>query len=558
MSKRHIQSTAKITPPKNNTQFRKLFKKGAALHEKKSYNEALQYLTAAWKFNDDDVDLLIRVADCLFHIDKKNTAMELMAHALQKRPNDPGIASILGNAALKMDFFELSQKFQQHYINLRPNDPVGYNNYASALRENGQFEEAINYLQDILPIFPQSEILWNTLGSVVSFRDGPGHAIVFYEECLKINPNNFQALNNIAPAYASVGKVEQSEISIRKAIEISPRGQNLHMFLSSLLLISKRLKEGWEEYVWRLDDASTKTTIQQNKIPVWNGESLKGKKIFIFGEQGVGDEVLFTWLFQELIDEADHVGIACEPRLVSLFKNSFPQTTVGRYEHRINRKLDIKLLGFPEFDLENFDYQCPTGSLARHKWTDYSNVKPSSKAILTPDETTVKHWKTKINSLPHDISIGVSWRSGVRLAKRARGYASLLDWAPILEQKNINIINIQYGECQDELDEFEQQTGIKIHNFEDLDLKNDFEATTAMLKSLDLVMGPGSAPLMQSNMAGVKTWVFTSGKPWWAFGEAVPIWRQNTKILAKNENEAWSGFMIEKAKDFKEWLKSKK
>ena len=98
-----------------------------------------------------------------------------------------------------------------------------------------------------MPIFPQSEELWNTLGSVVAFRDGPKEAIVFYEECLKINPQNDQALNNIAPSYYSIGEHKKAEESIRKSIKLSPKTKYQHMFLSSLLLQNKRLSEGWEE-----------------------------------------------------------------------------------------------------------------------------------------------------------------------------------------------------------------------------------------------------------------------------------------------------------------------
>lgn len=558
MIKRHPKKNVVLKEPKNKAQYVKLFKKGSELHEKGQYQEALLYLTTAWKYDDKDVNLLIRVADSLFNINKKSAAMELMAHALQKNPSDPNIASILGNAALKMEFFDLSLKFHQHCINLKPNDPVGYNNYAAALRENGQYDEAISFLQDILPIFPQSEILWNTLGAVVAFRDGPGNAIVFYEECLKLNPDNHQALNNIAPAYDSIGQIEKAEKAARRAIKIKSDEKDPHIYLSSLLLNNKNMAEGWKEYHWRLIDSETIMTIKQHAVPLWNGECLKGKKIFIFGEQGIGDEILFTWLFDDLIKESDQVGIACEPRLVNLFKSSFPDAQVGRYEHKVVKKIDLNFLDFPEFTINEFDYVCPAGSIPMHKWNEYTKVTTSSSPILKPSNELINNWSKRVNELPNDISIGISWRSGIRLAKRARHYALLLDWAPILDQKNINLINLQYGDCEEELDEFEQTTGIKIHNFKDLDLKDDFEATTAMMKSLDLVMGPGSAPLMQAKMAGVETWVFTSGKPWWAFGEEVPIWRQNAKVVTKNENEPWPEFMVEKAKDFKKWLKSRR
>ncbi|MDA7569443.1 hypothetical protein N8742_07030 [Emcibacteraceae bacterium] len=99
------------------------------------------------------------------------------------------------------------------------------------------------------------------------------------------------------------------------------------------------------------------------------------------------------------------------------------------------------------------------------------------------------------------------------LANRSQNYADLMEWSPILKEQNINFVNVQYGDCQKELDDFEDKTGIKIYNFEDLNLKDDFESTTAMMQNLDLVIGPASAPLMQSALSDIETWFFVSRIP---------------------------------------------
>lgn len=547
----------KLTSPKTKSQYIKLVKKGQAFYNRGDFNNALKFFTKSWEYDSSNAEIIKIVGDCLFQLGNRNVAINLMAYALEQNPNDPPIITILGNAALKMELFELSQKFHQIYIQLRPDDPVGYNNYASALREDGKLDEAVSYLQNILPMFPEAEMLWNTLGSIVAFRDGGEASIVFYEECLRLNPNNVFALNNIAPSYLSIGEIEKAEAAIRKGIEINPLLSKLHMFLSSLLLGTKRLEEGWKEYDWRKDGGNILGTIAYNKIPPWQGEDLSGKSIFIFGEQGVGDEILFTWLYKDIIEEAEHVGIACTPRLVPLFKNSFIDAEIGYYVDQFDNKLDFELKLFPESDLSKYDYICAAGDLAKFKWSKIEDVNPSSAPILLPTEAKVEHWKERLDELPHDISIGISWRSGIRHAKRARNYTELLNWEPILKQKNVNFVNIQYGECKEELKELEIKTGIKIHNFDDLDLKDDFDGTTALIKNLDLVIGPGSAPIMQSAMAGKETWFLLTSNPWWRFGDEVPKWRQNARLLTKNDNEPWEKLIQECAEKLNEWYKNK-
>ena len=111
-----------------------------------------------------------------------------------------------------------------------------------------------------------------------SVSSGPRAAIIFYEECLKINPQNSQALNNIAPAYYSIKEYKKAEDAIRLSIKLSPKPKYQHMFLSSLLLQDQRLTEGWKEYKWSHYGNNFNLTVKSNNIPYWNGECLKGKK----------------------------------------------------------------------------------------------------------------------------------------------------------------------------------------------------------------------------------------------------------------------------------------
>ena len=133
-----------------------------------------------------------------------------------------------------------------------------------------------------------------------------------------------------------------------------------------------------------------------------------------------------------------------------------------------------------------------------------------------------------------------------------------MDWEPILKHKNINFINTQYGDCDEELKELEDKTGIKIHNFKELDLKDDFDGTISLMKNLDLCMGPASAPQMQSAMAGIETWFVMLGIPFWSFGDEIPTWRQNSRIIFKDDTQLWPEFIKEKAPEFEKWLKKKR
>ena len=42
-------------------------------------------------------------------------------------------------------------------------------------------------------------------------------------------------------------------------------------------------------------------------------------------EQGVGDEILYSSMYGDLLNDIDNVVIECDPRLLNLYKRSFPK-----------------------------------------------------------------------------------------------------------------------------------------------------------------------------------------------------------------------------------------
>lgn len=57
-------------------------------------------------------------------------------------------------------------------------------------------------------------------------------------------------------------------------------------------------------------------------VPVWDG--MKTGTLYVFGEQGLGDEIFFASCLGEAIKRSDKVILETEPRLMSIFERSFP------------------------------------------------------------------------------------------------------------------------------------------------------------------------------------------------------------------------------------------
>lgn len=56
--------------------------------------------------------------------------------------------------------------------------------------------------------------------------------------------------------------------------------------------------------------------------PEWRGESLTGKRIVVFGEQGLGDQIMFARFLPLLAARGARVAFVCAPELVPLYPGS--------------------------------------------------------------------------------------------------------------------------------------------------------------------------------------------------------------------------------------------
>jgi len=124
------------------------------------------------------------------------------------------------------------------------------------------------------------------------------------------------------------GRLDEAIEFHKKSCLLDAEFPDAHRSLSFAFLSDGKMKEGWEEYEWRW---KTEDFIHQKRDfsqPFWDGSSLKGKKLLIFTEQGVGDEIMFASCLIDVINRADLCIVECSDRLVPLFSRSFPEAKI--------------------------------------------------------------------------------------------------------------------------------------------------------------------------------------------------------------------------------------
>jgi tetratricopeptide (TPR) repeat protein len=469
--------------------------------------------------------------------------------ALKLLPDHAEIANDLGRLAMRMGMPEQAEKFYRHFIDRRPDHPEGANNLASALRLQGRRAEAIEVLKPAIQRSPQNALLWNSLGAVLAEDGDHATAEIFFTEAIRLDPRFFKARYNLANALVDRGAVAEG---LEHLDEVLPAAraeddrQMMRLARATTLLAVGRLSEGWDEYEARLHPQFADTVHFAIDRPRWSpGDDLLGKSLLVIGEQGLGDEILFANTLLDVIERLGPAGkltIAVEPRLAPLFARSFPQATVGGHYTLLHGGRAVRLLPFIE-DASGIDLWTPIGSLLREFRRDVS-AYPDRPAYLAADAERVAHWRSELAALPAGPKVGLLWKSGTARGARHRYFSAFEQWAPVLRQPGLAFVNLQYGDCAEELAWVKRELGVEIWNPPGIDLKQDLDDVAALSCALDLVVGFSNATFNIAAACGAPAWLITTPGAWPRLGspDRYP-WYPQARVFAPATYGDWDAAM---------------
>ena len=127
------------------------------------------------------------------------------------------------------------------------------------------------------------------------------------------------AYHNLGVCYVATGRFKEAEAAFRAALEVDPTCAPPRHSLGMLLLADGRYAEGWPLNEARREIPGLQIALPNLPYPEWQGEELRGKRLLVVGEQGLGDQIQFARLLPQLVVRGAHVTFACAPSLVSLF-----------------------------------------------------------------------------------------------------------------------------------------------------------------------------------------------------------------------------------------------
>jgi len=457
-----------------------------------------------------------------------SAALDAYQQAMSLAPDQPQIGVDLARLAMSLDLFAVAERL---LLTCRQQDPSSIaiiNSLALAQASQMNLAASIATLTTALEAHPTEPILWNTLGLIL-FSDGRmDEAATFLGEALRLSPGMGQARIALADALMFTAGFDQEKQSValaegERSITDAPPSlvATAQVSQAKRLFVAGRLTEGWQVYEARHDLTYEDATTFPLPYRQWQaGTSIEGRHLLLIGEQGLGDEILFAQTVPDVLTALGPKGrltLALDPRLQSLAARSFPTAqivphTTGRANGRGLRGIET-----PFAKDEAPDLWAPLGTAMAALRPDAASFGAGAP-FLIPDPERVAHWQAWLATLGTGQKVGIIWKSLLVDLNRARYFAPLSAWAPVLTMPGVQFISLQYGRAEDDLRTIAEQMGADVAVPPGLDLKDDLEGVVALCAALDLTIGPATATTNLAAASGASVQIYMTPASWPLFG----------------------------------------
>lgn len=475
-----------------------LYNRGAALYALKRPTEALASYDKALELRPGYPEALYSSGVALYALNRPGEALARYDKTLALRPNDAGTLYHRGNALHALKRSEEAVASYDIAIAIRPDYPEAFYNRGVALQDLRRSEEALASYDRALALRPDYIPALRNRGIALRDLKRPREAIANYNKALALRPDDAESLLN--------------------------RGMNA--------LLTGDFAAGWRDYESRWDVENAPARKLLAPYPVWKGEDVRGKRIIIYEEQGLGDVIQISRFLKPVA--------AMEANVTFLVRASM---------HRLLRALvpSVRLTDKAPDD-EAFDFQCALMSAPGALGTSHQNL-PSDVPYLFAEEALAARWAQRLGT--GGLKIGVCWQGRVDVRSAADRSFPARRLAPLAAIPGVRLISLQKAQGLDQLDDLPTDMKIETPGAEFDDGPDAFVDTAAVMACLDLVVTTDTSIAHLAGALGRPVWVALKHVPdWrWMLDRSDSPWYPTMKLYRQEIRDNWDNVFERMAAD---------
>ena len=412
-------------------------------------------------------------------------------------------------------------------LEIDPDYVDGHIGVGNVLFLQGRHEDAAGRYYKALELNPDEPKAYGNLGMALHRTGKLDEAEACLRKALRFNPNFTDACNSLGSVLQDLGNYEEAEALFVRALQLKPGSALAQCNLATVLLMRGELAAGLALYENRFAGADYKLTALSQEVLAklsgkcrWRGESLQGRTLFLWREQGIGDDIMMM-RYLPLLKEmgAEKIIVSSRPEVRRLVR-TLPA---------VSQVVDDR----GPFPLDAIDCHCPLMSLPYLFGTRLETIPDTIPYIAVPPELA-DDWSRRV-AADGGLKVGLAWAGSKTQPKDARRSIPRERFAPLLAVPGVRFISLQKGGDPRCWSEF----GDSIIDW--MPHCSDFLDTAALVQQLDLVISVDTAV---AHLAGAL------GRPVWLLNRFESEWRW----MLKREDSPWYPTMrIFRQPAFNDW-----
>jgi tetratricopeptide (TPR) repeat protein len=491
--------------------------------------QIIREILGGWSVSDQAISTM--VANALKKIQENQflEAQELLLQALTLDSGNPNIIRFLSVvSALQFDYQKALQLIDEA-IQLAPGYAIAHSNKGNILKELGRHKEALIALDLAIKLDPSYAEAYMNKGNVLYEMTRYQDALTWFDKAIGLQSNYAEAYSNKGNTLVLMDRPQEAMQCFDQATAINPNYVDAYWHKGLLQLIYGDYENGWQNYEARWFKSNPIQFQFTNTPRLESLNSIAGKKILIWSEQGLGDTLQFCRYIKPLFELGAQVTFGVPAPLLNV---------LGGLTKFCN------LITIDDIKNHGFDFQSPLLSLPLLFKTDLESI-PNQMPYLEVNQAQRNAYEQDLVS-KQNLRVGLIWNGGFRAehpelwAINKRRNIELDQIAKLQGIPGVDFFSLQKGDpAESELAARKDQVWPELINC--VHLLNDFSDTAALMDCLDLIISVDTSSAHLAGALGKPVWILNRYDSCWRWlrGREDSPWYPTAKIYQQKQPGNW-------------------
>ncbi len=457
-----------------------------------------------------------------FREQRFDVAVESFQKALRLSPSSPVLLWNLGNALALNGNWDLAKNQWLRAVDLNPEFGDAHLNLGTYYAEHRDHEHALKHLGRALTLMPQRAEIQASLGHLCTRIGKISEAIVYFQRAYHLDPQKREFLLNYGIACDKEG---QSSLAVHAYHEVIRSSKELEVqarvFWGLMCLQRRHFRAGWAlaESRHAMQNLYPKELVPSQPLE----KDLRGQRLFILDEQGLGDTLQFIRFAPLLKHRGAEVRFISNAAMSSLLTRTPGLDAVDQ-----------------EADVRPTDRIIPTMSLPYflqlHSEEDYRMDRP----YIFPRLDWVQEMARQLEEFkgPRKLNVGIVWKGNPNHRwdhLRSISFENVdRAWIQNPKLKDIAWVSVQLDEGSSQMFKGTSKDGR-------LSPSESFEQTAGLIQNLDVLITVDTSMAHLAGAMGKRVWLLLPPQPDWRWGlkGSSSIWYPSMRLYRAQHFLKW-------------------